>query len=144
MYDDILVPVDGGNHSRKSINEAIMLANAGEPSVVHGLHAFQLERDKEQFDNKKRENPKHIQTLIENAKESGVEFRTETRIGAPADQITAYVEENDIDAIVMATDAPSGLFKRYVIGSVTEQTQRKVSCPVIALPPENGEEDTPE
>ncbi|WP_247728808.1 universal stress protein [Halovivax limisalsi] len=64
----------------------------------------------------------------------GLAVRTTVERGSPADEITAYADANDVDAIAMGTKGLSGL-DRVVLGSVTETVLRTASVPVVAVPP---------
>jgi nucleotide-binding universal stress UspA family protein len=52
--------------------------------------------------------------------------------GVPHEVILEYVEENDVDVIVMGTHGRTGL-DRYLIGSVTEKVVRLAEVPVISV-----------
>jgi nucleotide-binding universal stress UspA family protein len=51
---------------------------------------------------------------------------------APAERILAYVEDQDIDLIVMGTHGRRGL-SRALLGSVTEAVVRQAPCPVFVV-----------
>lgn len=54
------------------------------------------------------------------------------RFGDPAQEIADLVEEQDFDAVVMATHGRSGL-SRAVLGSVAESVLRMVLAPVVMV-----------
>lgn len=58
---------------------------------------------------------------------------------APGEAITAYVEEQGVDLVVMGTHGRRGL-QRLLIGSVTEEVLRTAPCPVLTV---RGGEDQP-
>ena len=51
---------------------------------------------------------------------------------APAERILSYVEDQDIDLIVMGTHGRRGL-SRALLGSVTETVVRRAPCPVFVV-----------
>ena len=51
---------------------------------------------------------------------------------APGDAINAYVDEHDVDLVVMGTHGRRGL-QRLLIGSVAEDVLRRASCPVLTV-----------
>ena len=54
--------------------------------------------------------------------------------GGPVyDQILAYVEQNQVDLLVIATHGRTG-FKRLCLGSVAERVIRQAPCPVLVVP----------
>lgn len=64
--------------------------------------------------------------------DQGIETTTAVRHGDPANTITEYAEENDIDLITMGTHGRSGL-RRRLIGSVTEAVVRLAEQPVMTV-----------
>ena len=62
----------------------------------------------------------------------GVETHEAVRTGIPADTILEYVDEADIDMVVMSTHGRSGL-DRFLIGSVTEKVVRSSPVPVLTV-----------
>lgn len=59
---------------------------------------------------------------------------TQTQIDAasPADAITSYCDEEDIDLVVLGTHGRRGL-QRLFIGSVAEEVVRTAPCPVLTI-----------
>lgn len=58
--------------------------------------------------------------------------------GVPAEQLVGYVDDEDIDLVVMGTHGRRGL-RRTMLGSVTEEVVRKASCPVLTVRTEAAE-----
>jgi nucleotide-binding universal stress UspA family protein len=54
--------------------------------------------------------------------------------GSPADAIAAYADTHAVDLIVMGTHGVGG-FQHLLLGSVTETVLRRVTCPVLTVPP---------
>ncbi len=50
----------------------------------------------------------------------------------PAGRLLAYVEDQDIDLVVMGTHGRRGV-RRMILGSVTEEVVRKAHCPVLTI-----------
>ena len=70
--------------------------------------------------------------------DAGFSVRMVIRFGDPAQEIADLIEEDDIDAVVMATHGRSGL-SRAIMGSVAERVLRMVHVPVIMI---RGRDDT--
>jgi nucleotide-binding universal stress UspA family protein len=74
----------------------------------------------------------------------------ESKIGYAPSTILDYIEENDVDLIVIATHGRSGI-ERLLLGSVTERVVRRASLPVFViksfgkslLPPASQDEHQP-
>ncbi len=54
-------------------------------------------------------------------------------IGKPSDVIINFAKERQVDLIVMATHARSGI-SHFFIGSVTEDTIRRSTIPILVIP----------
>ncbi|HZD40005.1 MAG TPA: universal stress protein [Terriglobales bacterium] len=65
---------------------------------------------------------------------SGPRIRKLVRLGAPADTIIDTAAKEEADMVAMCTHGRTGL-KRLLIGNVTEQVLRGVSCPVLSIHP---------
>jgi len=52
--------------------------------------------------------------------------------GEPADRLVGYVEDRDVDLVVMGTHGRRGV-RRMLLGSVTEEVVRKAGCPVFTI-----------
>jgi len=58
----------------------------------------------------------------------------ETQVGHPPTTILEYVDENEVDLIVIATQGRTGI-ERMVLGSVTERVLRQSPVPVFVVKP---------
>lgn len=59
-------------------------------------------------------------------------LRLEVRMGRPADEILRFAEEEDVDAILIATHGRTGL-AHIMFGSVAEKVVRRAKCPVMTI-----------
>lgn len=64
--------------------------------------------------------------------DAGFSVRLVIRFGEPAQEIADLTEEDDVDAVVMATHGRSGL-SRAIMGSVAERVLRMVHVPVVMI-----------
>ena len=60
----------------------------------------------------------------------GLRLRRVVYEGDPEAQIAAFAQAEDVQLIVMPTHG-YGVFRRYLIGSVTAKVLHDVSCPVL-------------
>jgi nucleotide-binding universal stress UspA family protein len=74
--------------------------------------------------------------IVERARPSGVDVRTELRRGAAWSEIAAFAAESGADLVVMGTHGRRGV-ARTLLGSVAEKVVRVAPCPVLTvhLPP---------
>ncbi|AQL44025.1 universal stress protein [Halorientalis sp. IM1011] len=138
MYDTILVPIDGSDGANRATEHALELAERfgatlysifvvdtrlyGEP----GLSSTELVIDE-------IEDTGHgyLKTLSERAEREGIEVVTRNCHGVPHQEIIAYADEVDADAIVMGFEGKT--HSKGNIGSVVERVLRDASRPVFAV-----------
>lgn len=136
MYDHILVPTDGSAASRAATERAVDLAatygaTVHALSVVQPLHTLEggyegvltaLETNSERF----------VEDVAEAARAEGVEAITAIHQGPIHREILDYVDEHDVDVVVMGTHGRTGL-DRYLVGSVAEKVVRLSPVPVLTV-----------
>ncbi len=66
-----------------------------------------------------------------------LEVETFVAIGKPSDVIINFAKERKVDLIVMATHSRSGI-SHFLIGSVTEDTMRRSTIPILVVPESNS------
>jgi nucleotide-binding universal stress UspA family protein len=141
MYKRMLVPLDGSKLSEVVFPYAKELAgrlglevvllhvhDSGESETVP-LHRAYIEHKADVIKHQSQE----VQTKV-GIGEVGraVQVRGELVAGYPADEILRYVEENDVDLILMATHGRSGI-RRWVMGSVADRVLRASRVPVCLV-----------
>jgi nucleotide-binding universal stress UspA family protein len=73
------------------------------------------------------------ETLFEDARERvDVDLETEAVVGRPERAIVDYVNENDIDAVVIGSHGRKGV-SRILLGSVAETVVRRAPVPVTVV-----------
>lgn len=132
MYQNVLIPTDGSDGTRRAIEHGLTIANRFE-GTVHALSIvpegpFGTMTNGEVTTGAERA----VQYVEREAERVGVPVTTTIERGVPHESVLAYAEENDVDAIVMGTQGRTGL-DRFLVGSVTERTVRMAEPPVITL-----------
>lgn len=140
MYDTILIPFDGSEEARRGAEHGIELA-ASLGASIHALYVVDLpgaprtvyiRDDEEQMRDEYREYGEEVTSEIcEKASEVGVDCTTAIKTGTPAEEITDYAEENDLDAIVLGS-AYQGKFKA-ILGSTSDKVVRTSKVPVVTI-----------
>jgi nucleotide-binding universal stress UspA family protein len=74
------------------------------------------------------------------AAEHGLSVEEHIRVGEPARAIRKFVEDSDIDLVVMGSHGRSGL-SRVILGSVAEKVLRRTRLPVLVVDIEGDEDD---
>ncbi|WP_324662922.1 universal stress protein [Haloarcula sediminis] len=138
MYDHILVPTDESDHAERAADHAALLAGAFD-ATVHLLTVVDIEAgagpfsaggvDKNYIE---RQMTDHREALAEREADLNVPVETSVATGAPSEGILDYVEDNQIDLVVMGTHGRSGL-RRYLTGSVAERVVRLSPVPVLTV-----------
>lgn len=147
MLKNILVPVDGSDHSLKALELAGDLAEKydSELTVLHVKsksisEEFQAYIEVE-YTEKERQNmgwilektgQKLISSLIKKAKPVTVPTKTLVLYGDAASNIINFVKENKIDAVVMGSRGMSDL-KGLLIGSVSHKVSNLIECTCIMV-----------
>ncbi len=135
----ILVPVDFSEPSRLAIDHATELAGTygAEVDLLHVVEEVSLPTAygvepigfavPEIVDNSE----KALARMAE--EEIGYEHvAVEVRPGYPSTTILDYVDERNVDLVVIATHGRTGL-DRLLMGSVAEKVVRRASCPVFTV-----------
>ncbi|WP_138006511.1 universal stress protein [Halalkalirubrum salinum] len=142
-FETILVPTDGSDAAIFAAEHGISLAVAIGASmhVVHitDLTPFYAEfGSAEVLDALEEAGKKAVDNILDSADEANVRsVEASVLSGAPAKALLNYVNERDIDLIVMGTHGRTGL-NRYLLGSVTEKIVRLADVPVLTVaPPED-------
>lgn len=139
MYKHILCPVDGSEGSGKALHEAaklatqfdakIFLLHVREPPTAVDYMAYADPDPTAQIEF----GQKVLEESSQQLKEKGVEqVEMVMQEGQPAHLILNYVEDVDIDLIVMGTHGRRGL-DHMLMGSVAEKVVRLSPVPVMTL-----------
>ncbi|QZP36914.1 universal stress protein [Halobaculum magnesiiphilum] len=136
MYDRILVPTDGSTAVEGAIERAIDLAETYD-ATLHALAVVEpvytvnegLGSIYETLEAGARESTDEV---AERAAAADVTAVTALRTGVPHREILDYVDDEEIDLVVMGTHGRTGL-DRYLLGSVTEKVVRLSDVPVLTV-----------
>jgi len=148
-YRNILVPTDGSDLALQALGEALTLAELSD-ATIHvlyvvddtkvaelasgsGIDDVSVDGDIDGLFERFEAIGEHaIDDLREAAADRGLTLTTATRSGLPEEEILGYVEDNEIDLLVMGTHGRRGI-ERYILGSTTERVLRKSPVPVLAV-----------
>lgn len=137
-YTDILVPTDGSEGAEAAIAPAVDIASTYD-ARVHALSVIDtmsmgVEIPSGAIINMLEESAQSaVDTVEEQATQASVSaVETAIEYGTPYREVRSYVEDHDIDLVVMGTHGRSGI-ERYLLGSVTEKTVRTSTVPVMTV-----------
>ena len=144
-YRDVLVPTDGSDCADHALELGIDVATA-EAATLHLLSVISLTTlgaeigDAPQTGTAVERAEELIEDAVAFAEEAGVGSTSGTveRGSSVSRAILSYIDEQEIDLVVVGTHGRTGL-DRYVLGSVAEQLVRVAPVPVLTVrePPES-------
>ncbi|QZY00271.1 universal stress protein [Halobaculum rubrum] len=146
MYSTVLIPTDGSKGTDGAIDHAIDVATTYD-AALHTLYVVDTDIGVDAsiagtFDALEDVGRDAIDEVVSRGEAAGVD-QIEGAIaqGKPHRAILEYVDEHDVDLVVMGTHGRTGL-NRYLIGSVTERVVRLSDTPVLTVPmrPDDAEE----
>ncbi|QKQ98642.1 universal stress protein [Candidatus Nanohaloarchaea archaeon] len=137
MYDKILVPTDGSDRSEKALEMAETVAethsaelhivnvidqrndnlNGMAPSAVNQLEKARIEM---------------VEDQQEEAEEEGLDVKADVVHGVPHEEIADYVEEHDIDGIIIGSTGNTGI-DNLLLGSTADKVLRTTDVPVTVV-----------
>ncbi|MXV60935.1 universal stress protein [Natronorubrum sp. JWXQ-INN-674] len=143
MYDTVLVPTDGSDHTAVVAEHAADIA-ATRSATVHVLSVVDdraflvLDDDRvEAIRGDLRENAHEaVDGVATELIDHGLDVETAIDAGHPAECISEYADDHDIDLIVMGTSGDQ--YESNVVGSVSQRVVRQASVPVLTVGPDVG------
>ncbi|MFB6133344.1 MAG: universal stress protein [Halanaeroarchaeum sp.] len=138
MYDDILVPTDGGDGVDRVLDHALDIATHRD-ARIHALYVVDtrsfLTLDDATVDDVVAEleetGKTATETVAERARDEGLEAITEIRRGNPSEVVLDYLYETEMDLVVMGHHDERD--QRAMLGSVAEEVVSKSSVPVLTV-----------
>ncbi|RXK48999.1 universal stress protein [Halorientalis pallida] len=137
MYDSILVPTDGSDTAQAAVEHAIDHAKQYD-AALHTLYVVEEPPTDEAagpevLESLETTGERAIQKVIDAAEAADVgTVEGVVGEGSPYRAVLDYVDQHDIDLVVMGTHGRTGL-DRYLLGSVTEKVVRSAPVPVLTV-----------
>jgi len=138
MYNRILVATDGSDNAQRATRQALDLAR----QYGADLHAVYVIETRTGYDNaivdpdtvrqNLREDGEEALTAVVTEGEPDVSVVTSVREGVPHEELLSYIEEQEIDLVVMGAKGRSA-FKTILLGSTTEALLRADEVPVLVV-----------
>ncbi|WP_049925294.1 universal stress protein [Halopiger goleimassiliensis] len=139
MYDALLVATDGSEAADEAVEHAVGLA-ADLEARVYGVAVVDSRTeydnaivDPETAEERRRERASTwLETIEERAEAAGVAVETAIRAGVPHEEVLAYADERDVDAVVVGSRGRSS-FKGSLLGSTVDRLVRTADRPVLVV-----------
>ena len=136
-FRNILLATDFSDASEKAFNYAIAIArlHGSKIYLVHVLRPeFTSVVPEPPSDWVRHEAEREMEALASRSELEPIAHETVVRMGSVWSVLSAVVDQENIDLIMLGTHGRGGL-KKLLLGSVAEEVVRKVSCPVITVGP---------
>lgn len=140
MYETILIPTDGSDHSVRAAEHGHYLTQLFD-ATVHVISVVDIPGaagvfdaggiDQKYVDRLTEEGERAIEA-VEAAVGERDDVTTAVVKGEPSETILEYADDHDVDVITMGTHGRTGL-NRYIAGSVTERVVRLADVPVLTV-----------
>lgn len=138
MYERVLVPTDGSEGVNYAVEHAVDIANTYR-AELHALHVVNVSslaaetNPRSVIDEFEDAGEEAVAEVANRAADAGVEdVTTDVVHGVPHETILEYIDDADIDLVVMGTHGRTGL-DRYLLGSLTEKIVRTSDAPVLTV-----------
>jgi len=141
---NILVPIDLDDYAKKTVDQALALANIFD-ARIHLLHVIEriipdslnlTKTDMRKFFELDPDAKKHatelMLDLVGDDIRPGMHLQL-VEIGDPQTEIIRYADKNKIDLIMMATRGFSKFDYFWSWGSISEKVVRHANCPVLVI-----------
>lgn len=140
MYDTVLLPTDGSDGTAAAAEHAESLARAYDATV----HVLAVADERNRFESPSAGLAADAWTEGERAHAEAAADQTVATLpddaaieravveGIPHEAIVSYVEDADVDVVVMGTHGRTGI-DHYLVGSVTEKVVRTSPAPVLTV-----------
>ncbi|AXG06674.1 universal stress protein [Haloplanus rubicundus] len=140
-YDDILVTTDGSDLAAEAGPYAANLAGRFD-AILHVLNAVDVQAaagvfnaggvDREYIERLERKGQRAVDDLIAGIDATDLDVREAVVQGYAPDVIADYVDENDVDLVVMSSEGQSNLAGQQ-LGTVAGRVLRTVDRPVLVV-----------
>jgi nucleotide-binding universal stress UspA family protein len=134
LYEKILVPIDGSEHSKRALKEAIKVAKMAGGTITL-LNVCPKNSSKVSTTNQPKEIlQKNSNSVLAEGRKlveaEGVSVETLQLEGDVVNQIVRTAKENHFDLVVVGARGLSKL-EEIMLGSVSHGVTEKAACPVI-------------
>lgn len=131
----VLVPIDGSDPARQAFDHAI--ENFPEAAITL-LHVIDIPDpsihiDEEKLIESRREEAEgYFEQVTADIDTDQLTLSTDITVGDPSNDIVEYVEDTDIDQVIIGSHGRKGV-SRVFLGSVAEKVVRRCPVPVTVI-----------
>lgn len=134
----IAVAIDGSDYAFRAAEYAVTLAKHFPTSEIIIIFVKDYSKAKDEYltaqsvESMDLKREQKIQPIIELAKETNIETSTVILSGKPSYEIIQYVNNNDVDHLVLGSRGLNTL-QEMILGSVSHKVMKHVECPVTIV-----------
>ncbi|EMA33264.1 UspA domain-containing protein [Halobiforma lacisalsi AJ5] len=133
----VLVPIDDSDPAEQALEYALAEYPDADITALHVIDPYETSvdawfADQDYLADLEAEAETLLETARERADDHGASIDTDSVVGKPAREITDYVEEADVDEVVIGSHGRRGT-SRVLLGSVAETVVRRAPVPVIVV-----------
>lgn len=136
MYDRILVPTDGSDHSVLAVEHAMQLAEQFD-AVIHVLFVVEQAGPSGHWDFAVEKQETAGEEILDEVDaigdERGIHVERHLRRGMPSEEIVDAATDYEVDLIVMGTQGLTGFSRIATAGSTTERVVRMTEIPTLVV-----------
>lgn len=137
MYDRVLIPTDGSEGAETAVDHAVQIAErfGAEIHTVYAVDPSAVPPDiagSGMIEGLETEGKRATRSIVEQVEAAGLTAHSDVVDGPPTQAILDYIEDHEIDLVVMGTHGRTGL-DRVLLGSVTERLVRSSPVPVLTV-----------
>ena len=138
MYKNILLAVDGSEHSLRATKEAIKIASLVNDCAIEVVYVVDYSKSKdevlhsqgkEELDLSRR---KKLLPIEEQLKSSDLSYHLKLLHGEPGPAIVDYANKENFDLVIIGSRGLNSL-QEMVLGSVSHKVIKRVKCPVLIV-----------
>lgn len=138
MYNQILLAVDGSDHSLRAAKQAVKLASGSTESQVTIVFVADYDNAKNEvlhsgssmeLDLQRR---KKLQPVEEKMAAASIRYKVEILHGTPGPAIVEYANKEGFDVLVIGSRGLNSL-QEMVLGSVSHKVVKRANCPVLIV-----------
>jgi nucleotide-binding universal stress UspA family protein len=138
MYKRIVLASDGSEHSKRAADNAIQIAQCSKGSKIDVVYVVDPDRAKSDvlsnwnsvdLNDQRKVRMKEVE---KRALKAGVSYEIKILHGEPGPTIVKYVNDNNIDLVVIGSRGLNGL-QEFVLGSVSHKVAKRANCPVLIV-----------
>jgi nucleotide-binding universal stress UspA family protein len=138
MYKNILLAVDGSEHSLRAAKEAVKITSLCNDCTVDVVYVVDYSKSKDEVlhsqgkEELELSRRKKLLPIEEQLKSSNLSYQLKLLHGEPGPAIVDYANKEKYDLVIIGSRGLNSL-QEMVLGSVSHKVVKRVKCPVLIV-----------